>query len=102
MRTTRSKVRSPFTSVRSPRILSAARRDPAELESATLVEMEQEGARRQKGTYPTFRPEWGRRSENRRARYSRLTNAGRKQLAQEIASYRRVSDAIAPILGSVS
>jgi transcriptional regulator len=42
--------------------------------------------------------EWGRTSENRRARYYRLTPAGRKQLATEIAAYRVVSEAIARIL----
>jgi len=42
--------------------------------------------------------EWGRTSENRRARYYKLTPAGRKQLAAEIDAYRVVSDAIARIL----
>jgi transcriptional regulator len=42
--------------------------------------------------------EWGRTSENRRARYYQLTAAGRKQLGVELASYRRVSEAIARIL----
>jgi len=42
--------------------------------------------------------EWGRTADNRRARYYRITVAGQKQLAREIASYRRVSDAIALIL----
>jgi len=42
--------------------------------------------------------EWGRTTGNRRARYYRLTPAGRKQLAQEIEAYRRVSWAIARIL----
>jgi len=42
--------------------------------------------------------EWGRTSENRRARYYRLTAAGRKQLTSELAAYRRVSTAIARIL----
>ena len=37
--------------------------------------------------------EWGRTEENRRARYYRLTTAGRKQL-----EYRRVSRAIRSIL----
>src|SRR5882757_1388899 len=35
--------------------------------------------------------EWGRTAENRRARYYTLTPEGRKQLAQEIEGYRRVS-----------
>ncbi|MGH9721243.1 MAG: PadR family transcriptional regulator [Bryobacteraceae bacterium] len=42
--------------------------------------------------------EWGKTSENRRARYYRLTPAGRKQLEREMAQYRRVSQAIARIL----
>lgn len=42
--------------------------------------------------------EWGRTSENRRARYYQLTAAGRKQLESEIASYRRVSLAIDRVL----
>jgi PadR family transcriptional regulator, regulatory protein PadR len=42
--------------------------------------------------------EWGRTAENRRARYYRLTAAGRKHLAMEVAAYKRVSGAIARIL----
>jgi transcriptional regulator len=42
--------------------------------------------------------EWGRTSGNRRARYYRLTPAGRKQLAAELEAYRVVSDAIARVL----
>ena len=42
--------------------------------------------------------EWGRTAENRRARYYRLTAAGRRQLAREVESYQRVSFAIARIL----
>jgi PadR family transcriptional regulator PadR len=42
--------------------------------------------------------EWGRTAENRRARYYRLTAAGRKQLETEVASYERVAVAIARIL----
>ena len=41
---------------------------------------------------------WGRTSENRRARYYRLTAAGRRQLEREIEAYQRVSTAIARIL----
>ena len=41
---------------------------------------------------------WGRTAENRRARYYRLTSAGRKQLDAELAAYRRVSVAIDRIL----
>lgn len=42
--------------------------------------------------------EWGRTAGNRRARYYRLTAAGRKQLAREVEAYRRVSGAILRIL----
>ena len=42
--------------------------------------------------------EWSRTDENRRARYYRLTPAGRRQLAQAIASYQRVAGAIARVI----
>jgi PadR family transcriptional regulator PadR len=42
--------------------------------------------------------EWGKTPENRRARYYRLTAAGRKQLEKELAHYRRVTAAIARVL----
>jgi PadR family transcriptional regulator, regulatory protein PadR len=42
--------------------------------------------------------EWGKTAENRRARYYRLTRAGRSQLEQEVEKYRRVSAAIGRIL----
>ena len=42
--------------------------------------------------------EWSRTEENRRARYYRLTAAGRRQLADEVASYQRVAGAIACVL----
>ena len=42
--------------------------------------------------------EWRRTPENRRARYYRLTAAGRKQLEKEVASYQRVVHAISLIL----
>ena len=42
--------------------------------------------------------EWGKTDGNRRARYYRLTAAGRRQLAREVESYRRVSVAIAHVL----
>ena len=41
---------------------------------------------------------WGRTPENRRARYYRITAEGQRQLARELASYRRVTGAIAAIL----
>lgn len=42
--------------------------------------------------------EWGKTSENRRARYYQLTKEGRKQLARELDRYQRVSDAIGRVL----
>jgi PadR family transcriptional regulator PadR len=42
--------------------------------------------------------EWGRTDGNRRARYYRLTPAGRKQLALEIDRYHRLTRAIGRIL----
>ncbi len=41
---------------------------------------------------------WGRTAENRRARYYRITADGRRQLARELDSYRRVTGAIAAVL----
>jgi PadR family transcriptional regulator len=45
--------------------------------------------------------EWGKTPENRRARYYRLTAAGRKQLEKELAHYRRITAAIAGVLEPV-
>ena len=42
--------------------------------------------------------EWGRTADNRRARYYRVTAAGRRQLERAMKSYDRVSQAIAAIL----
>jgi len=42
--------------------------------------------------------EWSKTAENRRARYYRLTPAGRRQLEAELDRYRRVSRAIARIV----
>jgi PadR family transcriptional regulator, regulatory protein PadR len=42
--------------------------------------------------------EWGVTTGNRRARYYRLTAAGRKQLGIEFEQYRRVSRAIEKVL----
>jgi PadR family transcriptional regulator PadR len=42
--------------------------------------------------------EWGTSETNRRARYYRLTPAGRKQLGQEVASFERLVQAIARVL----
>jgi PadR family transcriptional regulator, regulatory protein PadR len=41
---------------------------------------------------------WGASENNRRARFYRLTRAGRKRLEQERASWERLSTAIAAIL----
>jgi len=42
--------------------------------------------------------EWGRTADNRRARYYRITAAGRRQLEQEVQDYERASRAISRIL----
>jgi PadR family transcriptional regulator PadR len=42
--------------------------------------------------------EWGRTSENRRARYYRLTTAGRRQVEREVETYERIAQAIARVL----
>ncbi len=42
--------------------------------------------------------EWSRTGENRRARYYELTGSGRRALDKEMASWHRVSGAIARIL----
>ena len=42
--------------------------------------------------------EWSKTDENRRARYYRLTSAGRKALQQEMNQYQRVARAIARVL----
>jgi PadR family transcriptional regulator len=42
--------------------------------------------------------EWGFSDNNRRARYYRLTAAGRKQLAEEEKSWERLTQAVAQVL----
>jgi len=42
--------------------------------------------------------EWGSSENNRRARYYRLTAAGRRQLAAEEMQWRRLTDAVASVL----
>ena len=42
--------------------------------------------------------EWRRTDENRRARYYRVTTAGRRELERQLDAYRRVSGAIARVL----
>ena len=45
--------------------------------------------------------EWSKTEENRRARYYKITSAGRKKLERELSRYLRVSGAIARILQPV-
>ena len=42
--------------------------------------------------------EWGISDNNRRAKFYRLTNAGRARLGEEVASWNRIADAIAMAL----
>jgi PadR family transcriptional regulator PadR len=42
--------------------------------------------------------EWGMSEKNRRARYYRLTAAGRKQLAEEEKNWERLTQAVAQVL----
>ena len=42
--------------------------------------------------------EWGVSDNNRRAKYYRLTRAGRRQLAEETENWARISEAIARVL----
>jgi PadR family transcriptional regulator PadR len=42
--------------------------------------------------------EWGTSENNRRARYYRLTPAGRKQLAEEQKNWERLTQAVASVL----
>ena len=44
--------------------------------------------------------EWGTSENNRRARYYRLTAAGRRRLGEETASWKRVADAVALALAA--
>jgi PadR family transcriptional regulator PadR len=43
--------------------------------------------------------EWGTSTNNRRARFYKLTRAGRKQLTQETSQWRKLASAIGRILG---
>ena len=45
--------------------------------------------------------EWGLTAENRRARYYRLTAAGRKQLSVELSQFQRVIGAISRVIEAV-
>lgn len=44
--------------------------------------------------------EWGRSDNNRRAKFYRLTKAGRRRLGQEAASWTRLADAMTMVLGA--
>lgn len=46
-----------------------------------------------------IRAEWGNSENNRRAKFYRLTAAGKKQLDAELATWDRLSAAIALVLG---
>jgi len=46
-----------------------------------------------------IRSEWGSSDNNRRAKFYRLTAAGRRQLEAELATWDRLSAAIALVLG---
>jgi DNA-binding PadR family transcriptional regulator len=45
-----------------------------------------------------IRSEWAASDNNRRARYYRITAAGRRQLAEEESEWLRAADAIARVL----
>lgn len=45
-----------------------------------------------------IRSEWGTSENNRRAKYYRLTSAGRRQLGEEQAEWQRFVDAVAAVL----
>jgi PadR family transcriptional regulator PadR len=46
--------------------------------------------------------EWGVSDNNRRAKYYRLTTAGRRRLQQELAYWQRLSEAIGLVLAAVA
>jgi transcriptional regulator len=46
-----------------------------------------------------IRSDWGSSENNRRAKFYRLTTAGRKQLEAELATWDRLTSAIASVLG---
>src|SRR5499426_1340472 len=54
-----------------------------------LYRMEQKG---------WIKADWGVTENNRRAKYYKLTKTGRKQLEGEVASYARLTEAIAKVL----
>jgi len=44
--------------------------------------------------------EWGKSENNRRAKFYRLTKAGRRELGEEVESWNRLAEAIAMVLGA--
>lgn len=48
-----------------------------------------------------LRADWGVSDNNRRAKFYRLTAAGRRSLADETANWRRLSAAVTQALGSI-
>jgi DNA-binding PadR family transcriptional regulator len=44
--------------------------------------------------------EWGKSDNNRRAKFYRLTKAGRRELGQEVESWNRLAEAMAIVLGA--
>jgi PadR family transcriptional regulator, regulatory protein PadR len=44
--------------------------------------------------------EWGRSENNRRAKFYRLTTAGRRRLGEEVAGWERLADAMAQALSA--
>ncbi|MEJ2219076.1 MAG: PadR family transcriptional regulator [Gemmatimonadota bacterium] len=46
--------------------------------------------------------EWGTSENNRRAKFYRLTTAGRKRLGEEVASWNRLAEAIAIALSTTT
>lgn len=91
---------------------SLALAQPGELHGFEVAEAIQRGSRdvlqvEEGSLYPALQRmlvkgwivgEWRRTPENRRARYYSLTAAGKRQLEREVASYKRVVNAIALIL----
>jgi PadR family transcriptional regulator PadR len=46
--------------------------------------------------------QWGTSSNNRKARFYKLTSKGRKQLTEEASRWRKIAAAIGPVLGPES
>lgn len=44
--------------------------------------------------------EWGTSDNNRRARFYRLTAAGRRQLAEEVSAWKRIAEAVTLLIES--